>query len=458
MKKSKIILSIVVTTSLIGLLGSCKKGFLEGYDVDPNNPVEVSPDLVLSTAEIATGYVYGGDFARYTDMWVQHQAGTDRQFNSIGTYIITESDVDNIWRFNAYGGGMIDLHNLINTQTEEGNFAYAGIARILMAANLGLLTDCFGDIPYSDAFQGAENTTPTYDTQEQIYGSIMSLLTASHSDLDAESPVSPGADDLMYGGDLTKWHGAATALEARYQLHLANRTNDYASVLTILDGGGIADNSGDLECPFGDLVTENNLWYQFYVQREGYLSMGKYFIDLLSSLSDPRLPLYASLNDAAIYNGANPGDTYSSAFSAIGTQYGGANSPIPVITFVEQKFIEAEAAFKSGDLSRAATAHNAGVAASLDKSGVSDAAYITANGSETSGTITLEKIMTQKYIAMFTQLESWTDYRRTGIPAITPATGTVPVRFPYPLTERLYNSGNVPSGISISSALWWDVD
>lgn len=455
MKKFKNIKIAALAFAAISFAG-CEKGFLEGFGEDPNNPTEVSPNLVLSTAQVATGYVYGGDYARYSDMWVQHQAGTDRQFSSIGQYIITEADVDNIWRFNAYGGGMIDLQNLIDQQTEEGNMAYVGIAKILMASNLGLLTDCFGDIPYSDAFQGADNISPTYDSQESIYASILSLLSAAHSDLDAESPFSPEDDDIMFGGDLAAWHAAARALEARYKLHLANNSGDYAAVLTAIDAGAITSNDGDLQLPFGDLVTEQNLWFQFYEQRSGYLSMGKFFIDMMNSTSDPRLPVYATLNTGGVYNGASPGDAFTTDFSLIGPFYGSANSPIPIITYSEQKFIEAEAAFKSGDNARAATAHNEGVIANLAKLGVTDAVYEAAHAAETSGTITLEKIMEQKYLAMFTQLESWTDYRRTGIPAIVPASGTVPVRFPYPSSERLYNGGNVPTGVTTSSMLWWD--
>ncbi|MBC8046764.1 MAG: SusD/RagB family nutrient-binding outer membrane lipoprotein [Fimbriimonadaceae bacterium] len=458
MKKYNLIFSIITAATIVLSTGGCKQGFLEGYDVDPNNPVNVSPDLILTTSEVATATVYGGDYARYSDMWMQHQAGTDRQFSSIGQYVITESDVDNTWRFNAYGGGMIDLYTLIQEETENGNFAYVGVAKILMAANLGLLTDGFGDIPYSQAFQGADDISPAFDSQESIYNAILDLLTTAHTDLDADSPLSPGDDDIVFGGDVDLWHGSANALKARYLLHLANRTNDYAAVLAAIDAGGIADNSGDMQVPFGDLVNEQNLWFQFYEQRSGYLSMGAFLIDLMNDLSDPRLPAYATLNDGGIYNGAEPGEAFTSEFSVIGLFYGSANSPIPIITYAEQKFIEAEAAFETGDDARAASAHNEGVAASLDKVGVTDAAYIAANGSETAGTISLEKIMEQKYIALFTQFESWTDYRRTGFPAITPAAGQVPLRFPYPSSERLYNGSNVPAGGTISSALWWDVD
>lgn len=456
MRKSKSIIAIAAAGLVLFGTSSCKK-FLEGYDEDPNNPTEVTPDLLLSTSQVATAYVYGSDYARYSDMWVQHQAGTDRQFSAIGSYTITESDMDNIWRFNAYGGGMEDLHGLMNS---AGNTAYQGIASILMAANLGLLTDGFGDIPYSDAFQGADNTKPTYDSQQDIYNTIISLLSGAGAQLDAESALYPGADDLMYGGDLDKWKKAANALLARYYLHLANNdASNYQKALDAIDAGAFESNDDDLEVPFGSLEVEHNIWFQFLEQRPGYISMGKYFIDQLNALSDPRLAVYATQNDMGVYEGAAPGDATSSSFSILGSAYASEDSPIPVMTYVEQKFIEAEAAFNTGDMSRAATAYNDGVAASLDKFGIDDPTYLATNASETSGSITLEKIMMQKYYGMLTQFESWTDYRRTGIPAITPASGSaVPTRFLYPLSERLYNKDNVDNEgtITIYQKLWWD--
>ncbi|MFM7854171.1 MAG: SusD/RagB family nutrient-binding outer membrane lipoprotein, partial [Flammeovirgaceae bacterium] len=82
--------------------------------------------------------------------------------------------------------------------------------------------------------------------------------------------------------------------------------------------------------------------------------------------------------------------------------------------------------------------------------------YVTANGT-LSGTQAqqLSQILTQKYIALFTQSESWVDYRRTGVPTLTPPStvikneanpnGDVPRRLPYPISERLFNAANIPT-------------
>lgn len=70
--------------------------------------------------------------------------------------------------------------------------------------------------------------------------------------------------------------------------------------------------------------------------------------------------------------------------------------------------------------------------------------------------------MNQKYLSSFLQIETWTDWRRTGFPAFQLATGAVineiPRRLPYPDDERLYNGDNMPAGLTITSHVWWDIN
>ena len=85
-------------------------------------------------------------------------------------------------------------------------------------------------------------------------------------------------------------------------------------------------------------------------------------------------------------------------------------------------------------------------------------------------TTDLELIMNEKYVAMFTSTESWTDWRRTGYPSISAPAGAnlsdIPRRMPYPEGEYLYNADNVPMplsadpddkfGVTTTYRLWWD--
>jgi hypothetical protein len=96
--------------------------------------------------------------------------------------------------------------------------------------------------------------------------------------------------------------------------------------------------------------------------------------------------------------------------------------------------------------------------------GVSDAdiaSYLAKPAVVPTGDITLDHIMTQKYIAFYTQFESWTDWRRTNIPALSPLTGNrIPRRFPLPQSERLFNGQNIPQGSTSNdwrfTPVWWD--
>jgi hypothetical protein len=169
--------------------------------------------------------------------------------------------------------------------------------------------------------------------------------------------------------------------------------------------------------------------------------MNQVFLDLLAN--DPRLPLYATGTDQ----------------EPIGPYYGSSNSALPLVTFFEAKFLEAEAAFRANQPLRAATAYNEAVTANVTKLGVADAAFLASVAAETAATITLEKIMTQKYIAMFTQCEVWSDWRRTNLPALTPNAGAsineIPRRFPTAQNERLYN--NKAQVVSdLTQRVWWD--
>ena len=113
-----------------------------------------------------------------------------------------------------------------------------------------------------------------------------------------------------------------------------------------------------------------------------------------------------------------------------------------------------------GHKAAAAAAHNAaGIANLNDVTGGGDAAFEAANANEDAASITMSKIMSQKYIAMFTQPEVYSDWRRTNIPALTPNAGAnlteIPRRFPTAQDERLYNTKAVVNS-NLLDPVWWD--
>lgn len=421
------ILSAIVFISLI-FYTSCN-WIDTGLNVDPTSPLDASLKVILPTAQAGIAYVIGGDINRFSSLFTQHVEGVDRQHLGLYQYNLKEDDLDNAWT-TMYTGPMEDLNIMMQKSRANGSPHYLGIAEVLMAVSLDAWTDILGDIPYSEAFKGIDNLKPKYDSQQDIYNSMIQLLDSAIIHLSsATSNFKPGADDIIYGGQTALWIKAAKVLKARLYLHLKDYTNALASL-----NGGLASENEDMQFTFGTKETEANPWYQFITQR-GDIRIGGKLVELMNNLTDPRRPAYML-----------PGDTlgnYIGGVSEIGPMYTDANSPVPFVTYMEAKFIEAECLL-STDKTKAYEAYLDGIAASCRKAGVSDAEIVAflANPNINVGAnnLTLQNIIEQKYIALFTMAETWVDWRRTNFPALVPVKGSdIPRRYFYPQSERLYN-------------------
>mgnify|MGYP002793699395 FL=1 len=299
--------------------------------------------------------------------------------------------------------------------------------------------------------QGAGNLRATFDSQEDIYAAIFDLLEQGKANLTSPSSVMPGNDDLIHGGDLGAWAATADGLRARYLNHLS-KTSQYnaASVVQACD----AALSGNVYAvmPFESALNQNP-WYQFTViDRAGYISQFGTMYDRMTAASDPRISFYRSSDSLTM------------------PVYGAATSALPLVTPFEILFIKAEAQLAGGDAAAARTTLEAAINSHMTWLGVNAgdiATYIAALPATTN----LELIMDEKYVAMFTTSESWTDWRRTGFPAISAPSDAnlsdIPRRMPYPEGEYLYNASNVPMplnstpdekfGVASTYRLWWDM-
>ena len=437
------------------------------------NQADVKINLLLPSAEAGIAYQVGGDLAYPEHLWMQQMAGGSRQVLAYDNYNYNSSESDQTW-VNMYASAMNDLYLIIQKANQQNSPGYRGIGKVLMAYSLGCLTDLFGDIPYSQAFQGNANLSPIYDKQQTIYATINSLLTTAVTDLNTtpafQVPV-PGSDDLLYGGNLAGWIKADYALQARYALHLSKvpGSSAYTNALTALSAGAFTANTDDMEFHFGNNSNENAPIYQFLTQR-GDCNASQYMVDTLINANDPRTSVFVDtiLADGYGPQGQAPGNPGSGPsvgnwFAQIGNYYGAPNAPVPFISYVECLFIKAEAELPT-NAAAAATDYNAAIAASLDKYGVTDATWLATYANATAANITLENIITQKYIALYLQLEVYNDWRRTGFPSyinlhkpVSNTTGNiVPRRYPYPTSEKEYNANCPKTGAELTNTVWWD--
>ena len=429
---------------------ACSDAWLEDYKLDQNRPSDVSMEVLLPSAQAAYGMTQGDVLPRLTSIFMQQMTGTDRQSLAHNRYAqIGEGDFNTPWN-NSYAGGLYDLKLIEDKAEAAGASAYVGVAKIMTAMYLGVLTDHFGDIPYTDALQGADNLKATFDSQADIYNTIFTLLSEGKDALAQPSSVTPGGDDLIHGGDLAAWAATADGLRARHLNHLS-KTSQYnaADVIAACDD---ALNAG-VYCSIGfEEALNQNPWYQFTViDRAGYISQFGTMYDMMEASLDPRINLYRSADSLTM------------------PAYGDATSALPIVTPFEIMFVKAEAQL-AGSPSDARATLEAAIESHMTWLGV-DAGDIATYVAALPATTDLELIMNEKYVAMFSSSESWTDWRRTGFPTLSaPADANLsglPRRMPYPEGEYLYNGDNVPMpltstpddkfGVTTTYRLWWDM-
>jgi hypothetical protein len=428
----------------VALLGGCSD-WLTGNKLttNPNFPTSASRDQLLTGIMVGQTIIQTGDLARLFSMWTQQMAGVDRQYTLYGTYVYDEDAFSADWAQIYTGGGLIDERSLQQNALQAGDTLYAGIGMVWEALTVGTAADIWGDIPYSQAV--SDVLRPKLDAQQDVYNAIQAKLDTAIAYLHCKAPtcVGPLGVDLIYGGNDTAWIELAHTLKARYYMHVAPRLGNaaYDSALIHADSG-ISTPAHDFNSYQSGNSNEWNLWYQFIVvQRAGYMAAGANLVNLLRNTNDPRLTKYYGPTSAGQIVGANPGQ--SGTFSTLSSTRLAPSFRQPMVTFAENQLIRAEAALRLGQTGTAVAAYNA---------------ERTSQGVSTTGSVTLEQILTEKYIALFQQIEPWNDYKRTCIPALTPAAGTagIPRRLLYPLSAERNQNPNIPPPSQQPVANWND--
>lgn len=441
-ERSHIVVLLVVAMTV----SSCKKGYF--YDTINNDPSQLAspvPSSLLPGIIQTTGYIIGGDASRYPANFMQQVVGVANQSVLANRYEVSADDVDDMWTAGFYRI-MGNAHAMIKLAKQKGQGHYAALGQIMLAYNLGVTTDLWGNVPYTEAFSGKANLQPKFDSQQSVYAAIDQLLSDAVTSLGAAdgSPFQPAADDLLFGGDLALWSRFAHSLKARFYLHLSKRDpSSYAKALMEVPLGFQPGENAGVKFS-GTSVPTQNPWFQFNDQRPDIGFTGTIYT-LLKDASDPRLSVYQSMEGED---------------ALLGPLYGSPNSTVVLMSYDEVRFIEAEAHLMgNADKAAAATAYNAAVSANLTRT-VKSASYA-GTVAKTSADITLKDIMVQKYFALFLSPEVWNDYRRTGFPVLTAAAGSalggaLPRSLLYPIGEQRYNP-NTPKNTSLLRRVWWDI-
>lgn len=466
-------ISILCTMLLILFTFSCSDEIMDEIDTDPNNPTDVPIRMLMSGVTVGTPYwVTGTTLAWYSSIFVEHTAGAHGQMRDADRRANLNSQLsENSWAFQIYPRLLPDLKIIIEKGSEggdeEGKWADVGIAKVLMAYTMFVSTDTWGRVPYTEALQGKDNRYPSYDTQESIYYAMFDLLDEAIGDLQRESVSMPGSEDFIYGGDVDRWVMAAYSLKARY----SNRLSNIDSPVSAADALAAAANgftSPEDNFTFDQFASDpghENTWYQEENERKHH-AVSVTFYELLNGLNDPRIPLFFTRLGGEYVpapNGTATQDQAGQIYSRITDHVIYDVAPLPIMTYAELKFIEAECHLRksSPDPAAALAAYEAGLDAALASAGVDPADADTYKAQAavmpaSAGDLTPGMIYTQKYIALwpYGSVEAYAEWRRTGFPEMTNPFDT-PRRFPYPQNEISGNGDNVPS-VTVYNGVWWD--
>jgi hypothetical protein len=439
----------------LALLGAACDDFLQGKGLT-ENPNQATQGTALQQLIAVQANMFTrmeGQLARSATIYTQQIIGSNNQQLQWATqYGQSESDIPAFMSAFYTGAGLVGLRN-VQAYGEANDPLILGIAKVWEGFAFGTATSIWGDLPYSEALN-PDILTPKLDPQETIYQQVQLRLDEGIAALGG-APTTGNCEpaDLIYCASPTtranqvgRWVRAANTLKARYYLHLVERQGNAAYTLALAAAEkGINEvpataadahhgrGPGDFRTFHGSTVDQDaNIWAEFLNQRTDLVA-GHKLVQLLKDRNDPRLAAYFTPNPQGGFIGhdQNNQPVGTGAAATINTTVRRAfNYRQPFVTWSENELIKAEAKFKL-----------TGAAAALPHVN----AVRVANGLPALASVTFDDVMIEKYIAMYQNVDVWSDYKRTCLPVLTPfGTATeVPGRLPYSSTERTANP-NIP--------------
>jgi hypothetical protein len=487
MKKN--ILNLLIIATAITVIGGCKTGDFGDINVSPNSPSQPVTSLLLTSAErymgrttavtsVATAPGVINDYAPklYTQqiseaLYTSESRYNTKIYNYTGIFNSPLQDLTTIIKLNTDEA----TKSLPNVIANGSNANQIAAARILRAFYFQNMTDRWGDIPYSEALQGAAFLTPKFDKQQDVYADLFKELKEATAQFDGGAPLQ---GDFLFNGSVEKWKILASTIRMNMALRLskADPATGKTEFNLALAAGVINSNADNIIYNFlGESANENNIYYNYEVAKRYDYAISDVMVNKLNSFSDPRVTVYADKTAAGTYVGMPYGLTQAlagnyvkgnvntpGAVSLIGKAFRSQNSPVKIFTYPEVLFSKAEA-YKLGwitgapDDAQAASTYLAGIAASMDLNKVTaPASYYTQAGVAYVPATGREQIINQKWIANYMGygLEAWSDWRRTGFPRLTPSAypqnigGQIPVRQAYTNDEPSLNKANYDAVIA----------
>jgi hypothetical protein len=511
MKRIKLFLSGLI---LLGFMfQGCEKGF-DDLNINKVDPISLDPQFVMNKA--ITDATYRDNFATLEllcyDFGIVQQIITPFGSSlSGGNYnIFNPSNTTPIWT-TFYQSVVKQLVYVIDkTKADATKTNLYNESRIWKAYAFMILTDTYGDVPYTEAGKGflEEISKPKYDKQELIYKDILKELDEASAALDATKNTS--TSDILYGGNISKWKKLGNSLLLRAAMRLSKvDPATAANYVKKAVAGGLMQSNADNSIIRHTSLYQNWIAVHLTAREKANFYLAKPFVDFLKNNNDPRLGSIAyrhvgaksgadqaaprTTTDPTVQLGMPMGyddvsikNTFATYGVASLYDYSQVNlntilktdAPEYHVTYAQTLLLLAEAIVRGWTTGDADVNYKAGITAHMQQMAEYDSkaaiaadkilTYVTANkliaGKE------LEQINSQYWVASFINgSETWANFRRSGFPALiknpypgSEIKGNFINRMPYPDSETITNQENLKAAVAnqgandLNSRIWWD--
>ncbi len=485
----------IICLILLGLLVSCTKNF-EELNTDPNRPKEITPGVMLGQLQYQIVNTSINAARNFTHELMQMDAPRSSA-GGTGLHRYVVNPGAGVWT--SYYTYLTDIEDIyaISDKLKENN--YKAIALVYKSWTYSILTDLYGDIPYSQATKALEgNFKPTFDKQKDIYPQLLRDLETANGLFDETKALTYGGDLLynsntLVGGKnpgILKWKKFCNSLRLRLLLRISAREGEVnvreqiTAILADPVKNPVFTSNAD-EAIFrypGTFPFYNPYFNARQVDWRDGTYFTKFFLDKLNATNDPRRAVWSTqvkVGTDNVYRGIESGYPASQEYTVgSNSSYSDALKTLPqlgvMMPYAEVEFIKAELALRGYTTGALPEKHyENGIAASLSQWGATPpAGFLKQPGiaydATQSQTNQLEQIMLQKYYAyFFVDYQSWFEKRRTGYPVLPrgagiPAENAFPARVPYPTylqslnPEALAGAVAAMGGDNSDIKVWWD--
>jgi hypothetical protein len=511
----KRILNYIVPVLCLFAVASCEKG-LSDLNVNKTSPTALDPALLLNQAIINTSFP--AKTLVFEEGIVQQMVTPNGGVLTGANFNQDSRDVTLAPLWTVFYQSVIKntYDALTRSKDNPARSNMYNMVRIYQAYVFMILTDSYGDIPYTEGGAGYATQVmfPKYDKQQDIYPKIIQELTEAATALNPAGTIEGG--DVLYAGDVAKWKKFAYSLLLRAGMRLSKI--DPAKAQTTVQAafsGGVITSNADNAYIRHDANFQQPVGGTLNGSEAANIYLAKPFVDQLKNTNDPRLSAIAiryvgAASGAGQVVGVGSTDPTKQIGMPIGKDNGTipaaatadglasfydysqvdrrrivkTTSPVFLLTAAQTNLLLAEARFRGWITTgnTAAQYYADGIRAHMDQMAVYDPNSAVATGARdtyvTNNPLTagneLRDINTQYWIASFLNgPEAFANFRRSGFPALTPnpygqpnnpdvPNGTFIRRLTYPTSELSVNTTNMNAAIAnmgpdkLSTRVWWD--